>query len=65
MGEPEPVVKLNKDTLEAALVQIEYLKTAKKDQIALLCKLFDGRLMILFYSVKIDYVYILHYFNTI
>lgn len=34
--------KLNKETLEASLVQIEYLKGIKKDQMNGLCKMFDG-----------------------
>ena len=38
-----PVAKLNKDTLEATLTQIEYLKGCKKDQILMLSKLFDGK----------------------
>ncbi len=35
--------KLNKDTLEASLVQIEYLKGLKKDQINGLVKLLDNK----------------------
>ena len=34
--------KLNKETLEASFAQIEYLKGIKKDQMAGLCKMFDG-----------------------
>lgn len=40
----EATVKLNKETLEASLTQIEYLKSLKKDQINGLCKMFDGRI---------------------
>ena len=39
--------KLNKETLEASLTQIEYLKGIKKDQMAGLCKMFDGKKLIL------------------
>lgn len=35
--------KLNKETLEASFAQIEYLKGIKKDQMAGLCKMFDGK----------------------
>ena len=35
--------KLNRDTLEATLTQIDYLKGLKKDQILMLAKLFDGK----------------------
>ena len=35
--------KLNKDTLEASLVQIEYLKGLKKDQMTGLIKLLDNK----------------------
>lgn len=42
--EKEAPVKLNKDTLEAQLVQIDYLKGLKKDQMTGLCKLLDGKL---------------------
>lgn len=37
------VTKLNKETLEASLAQIEYLKGIKKDQMNGLCKMFDGK----------------------
>ena len=44
MSEASNVVKLNKETLEATLTQIDYLKTCKKEQIAGLCKMFDGKI---------------------
>ncbi|CAF0782702.1 unnamed protein product [Brachionus calyciflorus] len=44
MSEKTPVVKLNKETLEASFLQIDYLKGLKKDQISGLCKLFDGKI---------------------
>ena len=40
----EPQVKLNKETLEASLTQIDYLKGCKKDQITGLCKLLDNKI---------------------
>lgn len=43
MAEDGPV-KLNKETLEASLSQIEYLKGIKKDQMTNLCKMLDGKL---------------------
>jgi hypothetical protein len=36
-------VKLNKETIEASLQQIDYLKLIKRDQMIQLCKLFDGK----------------------
>ena len=36
-------VKLNKETLEASLVQIEYLKGIKKEQMNGLCKMFENK----------------------
>ena len=36
-------VKLNKETLEASLTQIEYLKGIKKEQMSGLCKMFDNK----------------------
>lgn len=44
MSDRLAVVKLNKETLEASFAQIDYLKGLKKDQIAGLCKLFDGKI---------------------
>ncbi|RNA11955.1 calmodulin [Brachionus plicatilis] len=44
MSDRSAVVKLNKETLEASFLQIDYLKGLKKDQIAGLCKLFDGKI---------------------
>lgn len=44
MSERSEVVKLNKETLEASFAQIDYLKGLKKEQIAGLCKLFDGKI---------------------
>jgi Ca2+-binding EF-hand superfamily protein len=42
--EREPPVKLNKDSIEAAFSQIEYLKPCKKEHIQALCKLFDMKI---------------------
>jgi Ca2+-binding EF-hand superfamily protein len=42
--EKEPPVKLNKDSIEAAFSQIEYLKPCKKEHIQGLCKLFDSKI---------------------
>lgn len=42
--EKEPPVKLNKESLEAAFGQLENLKPCKKDQIQMLCKLFEMKI---------------------
>jgi Ca2+-binding EF-hand superfamily protein len=42
--EKEAPVKLNKESIEAAFAQIEYLKTCKRDQLLHLCKLFDQKI---------------------
>ena len=48
--EKEPPVKLNKESIEAAFAQIEYLKPCKREQILMLCKLFDQKIAFLTYN---------------
>jgi hypothetical protein len=50
--------KLNRETLEASFAQIEYLKGIKKDQMAGLCKMFDGIYYFLRLNSLLGYKYV-------